>query len=147
MQKIDFKNLPDTSTPFTAENFNQLQTNVENAISTSDIYSTEERVIGTWLGKPLYRKVIQHNGLQANATTNVATIENCETILVKEAYLISKNETRLSYPLNLIGYGGNTSDKVYIYSEQNTIKVYSNGGWSDTAWGLDIVVEYTKTTD
>lgn len=33
MKKIDFKSLPDTSTPFTAENFNQLQTNVENAIN------------------------------------------------------------------------------------------------------------------
>jgi hypothetical protein len=30
MEKIDFKNLPNTSTPFTAEIFNQLQTNVEN---------------------------------------------------------------------------------------------------------------------
>ena len=30
MQKIDFKNLPDTSTPINAENLNQVQTNVEN---------------------------------------------------------------------------------------------------------------------
>ena len=30
MQKIDFKNLPNTSTPINAENLNQLQTNVEN---------------------------------------------------------------------------------------------------------------------
>ena len=30
MEKIDFKNLPDTSTPINAENLNQLQTNVEN---------------------------------------------------------------------------------------------------------------------
>jgi hypothetical protein len=36
MQKIDFKNLPDTSTPLNAENFNQLQTNVEDAITGSD---------------------------------------------------------------------------------------------------------------
>jgi hypothetical protein len=30
MEKIDFKNLPDTNTPINAENLNQLQTNVEN---------------------------------------------------------------------------------------------------------------------
>jgi hypothetical protein len=33
MQKIDFKNFPDTSTPLSAQNLNQLQTNVENAIA------------------------------------------------------------------------------------------------------------------
>lgn len=33
MQKIDFKNLPDTSTPINAENLNQMQTNVESAIN------------------------------------------------------------------------------------------------------------------
>ena len=33
MQKIDFKNFPDTSTPLSAQNLNQLQTNVENAIT------------------------------------------------------------------------------------------------------------------
>lgn len=32
MTKIDFKNLPDTSTPLNATNMNALQTNVENAI-------------------------------------------------------------------------------------------------------------------
>lgn len=30
MEKIDFKNLPDTSTPINAENLNQIQANVEN---------------------------------------------------------------------------------------------------------------------
>lgn len=30
MEKIDFKNLPDTNTPLNAENLNQVQTNVEN---------------------------------------------------------------------------------------------------------------------
>lgn len=33
MTKIDFKNLPDTSTPINATNMNALQTNVENAIN------------------------------------------------------------------------------------------------------------------
>lgn len=33
MEKINFKNLPDTSTPLNAENLNQLQANVENAIN------------------------------------------------------------------------------------------------------------------
>lgn len=34
MEKIPFKDLPDTSTPYNAETFNTLQNNVENAINT-----------------------------------------------------------------------------------------------------------------
>ena len=33
MQKIDFKNYPDATTPINADNLNLLQTNVENSIS------------------------------------------------------------------------------------------------------------------
>ena len=33
MKKIEFKNLPDTTTPINATNLNKLQTNVENAVS------------------------------------------------------------------------------------------------------------------
>ena len=36
MQKINFQNLPNTTTPLNATNMNQLQTNVENAINGDD---------------------------------------------------------------------------------------------------------------
>lgn len=57
MNKIEFKDLPDTSTPYNAETFNLLQDNVENAINGSkagDIIVTStntdpsERFGGTW---------------------------------------------------------------------------------------------------
>lgn len=35
MERIDFKNYPDESTPLSAENLNQLQTNIEEAIFNS----------------------------------------------------------------------------------------------------------------
>lgn len=37
MEKIPFKDLPDTSTPYNAETFNLLQDNVENAINDKNI--------------------------------------------------------------------------------------------------------------
>ena len=46
MEKIEFKNLPDTSTPFTAENFNQLQSNVEDAIN--GIVESGSNTNGEW---------------------------------------------------------------------------------------------------
>ena len=33
MEKIEFKDLPDTTTPFTADIFNEMQDNIENAIN------------------------------------------------------------------------------------------------------------------
>lgn len=57
MNKIEFKDLPDTSTPYNAEIFNLLQDNIENAINGSkvgDIIVTStnadpsERFGGTW---------------------------------------------------------------------------------------------------
>lgn len=57
MNKIEFKDLPDTSTPYNAETFNLLQDNIENAINGSkvgDIIVTStnadpsERFGGTW---------------------------------------------------------------------------------------------------
>lgn len=53
MQKINFQNLPSTTTPVNATNLNALQTNVENAIptKTSDLTNDSDFVsyeAGTW---------------------------------------------------------------------------------------------------
>ena len=117
------------------------------SIDTND-YSTTEQKIGTWVdGKPLYRKVIQYAGLAGGQVLNIATITGAETILIKNTYLRSTNDTKLVYPLNMVGYAGNLTDKVYVYSEKEVIKAYSSGGWSSSIWQLVVVVEYTKTTD
>lgn len=97
MTKIEFKNLPDTSTPLSAENLNTMQDNIEDAIDNVSIdlddevsttstngvenqaitnyvnglntYSTTEQRVGTWInGKPLYRKVVYISSLPNNAT-------------------------------------------------------------------------------
>lgn len=63
MKKIDFKN---NSEPYlNAENLNQMQTNMEDAINEVNNkfnYSTEERIIGiNEDNKPIYKKIIQHS--------------------------------------------------------------------------------------
>lgn len=47
MEKINFKSLPDTSTPVTATNLNQLQTNVENAIN--GVVESGSNSNGSWI--------------------------------------------------------------------------------------------------
>jgi hypothetical protein len=111
---------------------------------TQESYSNTEQIVGTWIdGKPLYRKVIQYAGLAGGQVLNIATIANADTVLIKNAYLRSTNDTKLVYPLNMVGYSGNLTDKVYVFSEKNVIKAYSSGGWGNL-WQLVVVVEYTK---
>lgn len=61
MNKINWINGQAGGTPLSAENLNQMQDNIEDAIGDVNEklnYSTEEKVIGTWIdGKPIYRRV------------------------------------------------------------------------------------------
>ena len=83
MNKIEFKDLPDTSTPYNAETFNLLQDNVENAINGSkvgDIIVTStnadpsERFGGTW---ELIDKEFKSEAGNSNSLFN-ANATNCE---------------------------------------------------------------------
>lgn len=101
MQKINFQDLPSTSTPLNASTLNQMQDNIESAIedvesviptiensldsdSTTNgasvhatkllnTYSTNELKIGKWIdSRPIYRKVVNFGALP-NATTKKIT--------------------------------------------------------------------------
>ena len=47
MQKINFKNLPDTSTPLSADTFNQMQDNIENAINNHGVIGAIQMFAGS----------------------------------------------------------------------------------------------------
>ncbi len=86
MEKINFKNYPDTSTPLSAENLNLLQTNIENAIndmkkslySVGDLFMTtnEEdpniKFGGTWrkLTDDAYLKIVSSNAGKTGGTSS-----------------------------------------------------------------------------
>ena len=83
MNKIEFKDLPSTDTPYNAETFNLLQDNVENAINGSkvgDIIVTStnadpsERFGGTW---KLIDKEFKSEAGNSNSLFN-ANATNCE---------------------------------------------------------------------
>ena len=50
-----------------------------------------------------------------------------------------------SYSLPLIGYNGNTTDKIYVKTNRNSIIIYGSG-WG-TTWNKVVGILYTKTTD
>ena len=101
-------------------------------------YSTDEIVIGTFLGKPLYRKVI--TGYLNNAPFNHG-IENAVFHKVNGIYLTTTGltfpipSTRPNYPEYQIGMW--VSKTQVIFEKGNGIGNYYT----------EIVLEYTKTTD
>ena len=141
MTKINFQNLPSTTTPVNASNLNQLQTNIENTLNT---YSTSEIRIGTWInGKPLYRKVIDCGSLPNNNIKTIATGLNFSTTCVAkkiEGIATYANGLSLSLPYPSANY------PIYInIDSDNNISITTNIDRSN-ATGY-VTIEYIKTTD
>ena len=112
-----------------------------------DIYSTEEVRIGTWLGKPLYRKVFKNlTDLPNNKTLTVRLGILARNIQVHkvEAFAIHKEQFNLIIPLPSYGsypMGFNIS------STNDEIIAAFNTTNDRTNYTADVIIEYTKTTD
>lgn len=176
LEKIEFNDFQEPS--IGAENLNQLQDNTQTALNTLDtnkqdkltagnnitiengiisvdgisetneVYSTEETVIGTWLGKTLYRKVLNLNGLPTrNTAKNIDTgVNNIERVIKNYGYGYNPTSSRYTtlpiitsstqYAGLTTNYNGSTN-QVTIYSEND------NSSYTEAY----LVIEYTKTTD
>lgn len=144
MVKIDFKNLPDTTTPITADNMNTLQDNVETAINESkiDIYSTTEQRVGTWIdGKPVYSKTFEVSLSNDSNITQAHNISNVSKIWIDEnkTFIWGGSE----------GLTGNwyysSSDWARTWVNPTSIRFRSPSSIGGRT--LYITLNYTKTTD
>ena len=144
MKKINFVN---NEAPYlSAENLNQMQDNIEEAISN---YSTKEQVIGKWLDKPLYRKVISMviptTATDGTMVSSEAThnIENMDTYYIKNSFFIDNQGVSFQIPAVTMG---TVTNKVRADLTKNVLRIYNTVSyWS--GFTLYAVVEYTKTTD
>lgn len=116
---------------------------VKNAIKEVDDknnYSTEEQVIGTWEGKPLYRRTIKYTVPNSSSFVSVFELEDFLDIQIFYGSFFYKTNNRQKYPLP---YGeGQYFNNVSI--EQNKILAAQNGFDKSPC---TLVIEYTKTTD
>lgn len=131
---------------------------VANKISKSDIYSTTEKIVGTWVdGKPLYQKtivdtmpiyssgneVIKKIAVGANVDTfvNINYIAYSGGSYIKDTQAFSINKTMDNF--KAVRIFGNTNN---ASSDKNTICI---GLMWNTVSGapIYITVQYTKTTD
>ena len=101
-----------------------------------DVYSTNEIRVGTWMNKPLYRKVFIGNisSSISHGLTNVDFVSSYGYVISGSGNFISLPSLRVAYPNYNIGY--------YV-TNQNI--VFEKG--SDANGTATIVLEYTKTTD
>ena len=139
MQKIEFKDLPDTTTPIDADNLNDLQDNVEEAINLVSNYSTEEKVIGTWIDdRPIYRKVL--TGTTSNTTdTTIDNITNLDKIISATGGILASNY------INPIGIYTDNNNWITIFGHYDVVGLLYTDNYKNSEYYC--IIEYTKTTD
>ena len=108
-----------------------------------EIYSTNEIKIGTWLGKPLYRKVIDFGALPNATAKSVAHgISNIDKITKIEGITYS-NQNYSPLPLVYNSNEAQFNTEIYVGYANIFMKTTQNRS-SVTAY---VTLEYTKTTD
>lgn len=158
--KVNWKDLPDTSTPINADNLNTMDGQIEanaNAIEEitsnfdnfiqSEIYSTSEvKTNKKWInGKPIYRKVLTFTQTTTNNTTIQHYIENVDLIYIERAFIYSSNGLCWDIPTGIYG-NDNTTDRINLYVDKNVVGFKCDTTWN-TSWTKVVMLEYTKTSD
>lgn len=104
------------------------------------VYSTNEVQIGTWLGKPLYRKVISCGAIPSNSSTSTNTGLSNVTYVKVEGVAIFNN---FSLPLPFISnIDLSSSIRLAIYGDKITIATTSTEYSAYTT--SYVTIEYTK---
>lgn len=118
------------------------------AVAAGDVYSTTERVVGTWIdGKPVYEKTIAITSPTVTEDGTVAidvidTISNLKKNISINGYL---NSATNLIPLPMFANNSGHQFKV-IVSNNGEIKVISSSTSFNNFDGY-AVIRYTKTTD
>lgn len=161
MNKIDFKNLPDTSTPLSAENLNLLQDNVEDAIptldsavSTSSTNGVENQAITNYVNNALNTS----SGIPGYNNTYISAIGYCNYVKYGKLVIVNMNGNMsqniptntvifsnlpplrvVDRALGSITFANNSSARVYIQGTE--IKI--DGATSITGWFQGLLVYLT----
>lgn len=113
---------------------------------TKDIYSTEEQVIGTYLGKPLYRKTIVDTTFR---TDFYSIANNIEQFVNQYGYVQRKDYIGMSQFIN--SRVGTEMSIQFLSNTEKGIQIDWGENWKNNYSTLfnkiTITAEYTKTTD
>lgn len=137
MNKINFKNLPDTSTPLNAQNLNLLQDNVEDAIDSITIDLDDEVSTSST------------NGIENQAITNYVN-DIADTIPSVNTTTTSSNTDTYScnYINNIIESGSNANGNYVKYADGTMVCYGTKSGTGTLAdyWTTFKKIEGITTT-
>lgn len=126
------------------ENEASLNTAVTDLTNLST-YSTIEAKIGTWLGKPIYRKVVQYTKSstgEENLNLGGYSITNVDNIWLNHNSFIKTTNNEYK-PIN--NYESSNYITFCNFPSSTQFRLYSNSNYANGTWNL--IFEYTKTTD
>jgi hypothetical protein len=110
-------------------------------------YSTQERVIGTWIdGKPLYQKTIDFGVMPSSTTKSVVHgISNIKRIVSIEGYSFNSTAGNLTVPLPFVSTSA-LGSQMDIRCDFTNVTVITGTGRQNFAESF-VTLRYTKTTD
>ena len=146
-----------TNDQITAKNFKEFYAQIRpylngqvppvfNKFSKSDLYSTDEKIVGRWIdGKPIYQKTINFTTPSSiNTDSKILTISNGETVIDFHG-TISRNDGGYMYLGSNYPSQGNS---LFFTTNDSKIECYFRVSIStDTSRPAVITLQYTKTTD
>lgn len=122
------------------------QTNTYSAdyVNNLNAYSTTEKRIGTYMNKPLYRKVVELGNLPDGTTQTVKTVPHGLTNfkIIKVEGTAWRNDNAVQYPLPFVWH---SNDQIEFLVSDTNITLYTTGNKSDFTGQM--ILEYIKTTD
>lgn len=113
---------------------------VPSPVQLGEIYSTEERVIGTWIdGKPIYRRVFNlSTGICYNTNNDIIDLGFVPDNLILLNGCVTLSDGKMAFTPNIYtSIGVEYNGKISIGSSAT---VYNNRP-------ITLIVEYTKPTD
>lgn len=119
---------------------------VDYNLSTNDVYSTEEQVVGTWIdGKPLYKKTLEFTKItDCQLTESLATLD-IDNLVVDDAGSFFITDANFILPLNM---SHTLDDYARVYFYKNNSSIYIEFGSVYTmSKDIYVTIKYTKTTD
>ena len=124
---------------------NELTQQINDSFKENNVYSTTETVVGTWMGKPLYRKVIDIGNLpNANSKSVNHGISNLG-IVTKYYGTAESSDSSIPIPYTYPSATGANYGIGLDPVTSTTITVVT--GVDRSGYTGHVVLEYTKTTD
>ena len=117
-----------------------------NLIAADDVYSTDEQLVGSYLGKPLYKKTIEFTNTaayQSNMQVSIGSlgIDTCVSI---DGTAILDNDTVM--PVNSYA-NGSAYAACWLASDQEHLSFFNYYNNRLVNQPVQVTIKYTKTSD